>query len=79
MPANGTGGAKIPPTDTQEIPEGPIPCIIIAWDPALVSPDAYARLIALLDEVARSAGAEGIERIASATVTISKTGPQPKE
>lgn len=43
------------------------PSFVIVWDPAVVSPEDYARLIIAFGDLVRASGGLGLERLASRT------------
>ena len=53
-----------------------MPVIIIAWDPEILPAQAYAELVVAVGDMARDAGAVGVERIAAA---LAPSPPSPPE
>jgi hypothetical protein len=39
------------------------PAFVIIWDPGVVSPEDYARLVTAIGDLVRAAGGLGIERV----------------
>lgn len=60
----GTGVGKGKPLIKAAVP----PSIVIAWDPGVLSAPEYADLVASIGDVAREAGAAGIERVLTESV-----------